>query len=151
MRRAVYVLLAMLVAGCAHQKPDARADVPDAVVQYFDRLDAIYRSGSTPVDINTLFDLMTRDVRYLHTAYEADFNRETWYAAFSRIQSNGGYQEPTTFCSAITNSIPGDNSYAIQYAPGSVSPGGCVPDDDTRMLVVFSLREGKIARIEELW
>jgi len=26
-----------------------------------------------------------------------------------------------------------------------------VPDDDKRILVVFSLREGKIARIEELW
>jgi hypothetical protein len=150
-KRAFCAILAALATGCAQEKPVDANDAPDVISHYFDRLDSVYKAGSTEADIENLLDLMTPDVRYVHKVYEADFDLESWRAAFNRIQTGGGYQNPDTFCSAITKFIPGNGYHAVEYAAGSVSGNMCIPNDDTRMLIVFSLRDGKLARIEELW
>lgn len=157
--KPITILMSMsvlLIAGCgvAAETPVVTPPtfkIPPVITTYFDRLDNVYKSESTEDDISLFLDLMTDDVRYIHYDYEADFDLPTWRKAFSRIHKNGGYSKSQTFCTAITNSIAGNNAHAIEYAVGDMSGGMCVPEKSERMLVVFKLDGEKITRIEELW
>ncbi len=125
-------------------------DIPPAIVSYFKGLDSVYRSGSTEYDIAHFLDLMTDDVRYVHRNYDANFDLNSWRAAFTRIHGNGGYDKSDTFCTAITNAIAGKSYHAIEYATGQKSDGRCVAESESK-LIIFTLSEQKIQRIEELW
>jgi hypothetical protein len=124
---------------------------PPVAVSYFERLDAIYRTGSTPDDIARLFELMTDDVRYVHRDYGADFDRAAWEAAFARLHGEGRYSAPAEFCTFITNSIAGKMHHAIEYIEGAIKDGACTPTQDPRKLVLFEIEDEQISRIDELW
>ena len=40
---------------------------------------------------------------------------------FLRNQQAGDYNEPSEFCLAITNAIPGNDHFAVEYASGKLS------------------------------
>lgn len=125
--------------------------VPEPIRSYFERLDAVARTGSTKDDIEKLLSLMTDDVRYVHGNYQANFNLVSWRAAFYRIYDNNGYAAPEQSCTKITNSIAGKSHYAIEYTAGENQSGTCVATDQPLKLIIFSLNGEHIQRIEELW
>jgi hypothetical protein len=152
-RPLIAALLAASSVACQHTAvpPPSNRNVPPVVTEYFDRLAAIYRAGSSPEDVAAFLALMAEDVHYVHVAYEAEFDLDTWRDAFLRNQQAGDYSEPAGFCLAITNAIPGIDHYAVEYASGMQSDGACLPSEARRLLIVFSVSDGKLMRIEELW
>ncbi len=133
-------------------EPDSsELDVPPVVQQYFESLDRIQRTGSTIEDIDQLFTLVNDNVRYVHKNFDAEFNRTTWYAAFQRNLLNGRYQQETSFCSSLTNMIPGNGYVAVEYVYGNLTAGKCVPKDDDRRLAIIKIEDDKISLVEELW
>lgn len=156
MRNLVAFISFVVLAGCnsvgeSPSQTEIKSDIPPIVIEYFNRLDAIYHSGSSKSDVTNFLALMTDDVRYVHRNYGADFDLKSWNEAFTRIQTNGGYNKSDQFCTAISNSIPGNSYYAIEYAVGLKLEGQCVASKAERMLVVFKFNEQKIQLIEELW
>lgn len=153
MVRTVFCIsLAAGAAACQSASPALAApEIPPVIAAYFDHLATVYRAGSTQDDVEDLLELMTDDVRYVHVAYGAEFDLESWRAAFLHQQQSGRYTDPEDACLAVTNTIPGNRHYAVEYVAGRHSGGTCQPSDDPRQLVVFSVTNGKLARIEELW
>ncbi|GAB4517910.1 MAG: hypothetical protein Kow00133_02570 [Amphiplicatus sp.] len=155
MRPFLAVLSLLIMAQTASADISARSadaqPIPNVIRQYFAALDAVYREGSTTADIERLFDLVNDDVRYVHRAYDADFGRDDWFAAFERNRRNGLYAKSATECTTITNAIPGNGYAAVEYALGDNASGECVPADNERLLVVFKIDDGKLSLIEELW
>ncbi len=112
---------------------------------YFEALDTVYKEGSTVADIDALLALLHEDVRYVHVAYEADFDRATWRAAFMRNWERGAYANEAEQATHIVEVLHGKNHAAVAYDPGSASLA------EEALLVVFRFTDGKISRIEELW
>ena len=75
--------------------------IPELIGSYFERLDTIFRTGSTKDEVEEFLSLMTNDVRYVHSNYQANFDLASWRAAFYRIHDNNGYAKPDQFCTAI--------------------------------------------------
>lgn len=149
---ALSLLIAAPIASADVSAPSAETHpVPEVVAKYFAALDAVYRAGSTTADIEKLFELVNDDVRYVHRAYDADFGRDEWFAAFERNRRNGLYAKSATACTTMTNAIPGNGYAAVEYALGDNADGACAPDNDERLLVVFKIDDGKLSLIEELW
>lgn len=158
MIKPIFALIgAPLICSCASPagfktKPvHPAAQAPQLITQYFDRLDAVFRDGSTKDDIHDFLALMSDDVRYIHREYDADFTLTSWRAAFLRISANGGYNQPAEFCTAVTNIIAGKSHYAVEYKAGTTIEDGCEAEESPPKLAIFTLDEQSIRRIEELW
>jgi len=149
---AVLVGISCLLSFDAIAENDQKVpQVPEPISSYFERLDTVARTGSTKGDIEKLLSLMTEDVRYVHSNYQANFDLASWRAAFYRRHDNNGYSEPDESCTKITNSIAGRSHNAIEYIQGENKSGTCTAIDGQLKLVIFSLDDEKIQRIEELW
>ncbi len=139
------------VSSCASSKVADEPTMPAVVEQYFDVLDTIFRAGSTPDDVAALMDLTNDDVQYIHHNYQADFDKESWRAAFMRNMDAGGYKAEASYCTVVTNTIPGEGYFAAAYAYGTNSGAQCVPNNDNRLLIVFKIVDGKLSKVEEMW
>lgn len=151
--RTLTILLAIMANQVAYaQKPDqVTPNVPIVISEYFSRLNTIYQAGSTVQDIDNFLLQLHDDVRYLHVNYEADFDKTTWHAAFTRNHQAGSYAESATHCIAITNAIAGKNYHAVEYTYGLLNADNCEPQNDDRLLILFGFTEGKISLVQELW
>lgn len=153
MLSSLIVATALSMAGsanppCAHP---CIAKVPLSIERYFEGLERVSRAGSNEDDIERILELFTVDGRYVHVDYEADFDIESWRAAFLRNLNRGAYANGPDDCIVITNHIPGNETSAIEYTHGTNVDGACAPKDDERLLAVFYMKGDKIRRVEELW
>jgi len=116
----------------------ATCQTPLAQYSFLKRLMPFTGLARPLVDYSTTLPSTLYDTGRLHPpgtctrAYEAIFNRETWYAPLVRIQSSGGLSRSRqTSAPAITNFHPRRPiSPPIRTHTGSVSPVAACPDDD---------------------
>jgi hypothetical protein len=127
-------------AGCMRAEVEA----------YFDGLDAISRSGSTPEDVDALMERLHGGVRYVHVEYEADFTREQWRQAFLGNLERGAYANGFDDEIRVLRSIPGKRHLAVEYSHGHRLPDGSWTATE-RLLVLFGFTDGRISLVKELW
>ena len=117
---------------------------------YFQALDKVFRDGSTVADIDALFSILHDRVRYVHTDYEADFQREAWRSAFVSNLERGAYRNGPERQIGIMSVIHGKHAVAVEYSHGEMLPDGTWKGDEP-LLALFRFTDGKISLIEELW
>jgi hypothetical protein len=122
----------------------------DQVEIYFHALDKVFQKESTVADIDTLLSNLHEHVKYIHVEYEADFDKDAWRAAFIRNLERGAFNGEPERKTGILNVIHGTNHAAVEYSRGDVIPDGPWNKRES-LLVLFTFRDGKIYRIEELW
>jgi hypothetical protein len=132
-----------------------RTDCPpqcqlEQVGAYFRALDEVFQEGSTIAEIDALFSILHEEVRYVHAAFEADFQREEWRAAFIGNLERGVYRNGPERQIGIMTAIHGKNAVAVEYSHGEVLSDGTWESSEP-LLAVFRFRDGKISLIEELW
>lgn len=152
------LLILVMLNGCTTFSSDAEKvslgvpETPEVIVNYFAALDAIEREGSTILDIENLLAITTESVHYVHKNFDANFDKPSWLKAFKRNLKAGANNLPSSFCTQITKSINGKNSVAVEYTRGAFNMDNvCIPDDETRNLAIFHIKDDKINLIEELW
>ena len=144
------LLLAVLVSANSEGVDCSPECQLEQVTVYFQALDKVFREGSTAADIDALLSHMHERVRYVHVEYGADFDRESWRAAFLRNVERGAFNNGPERKIGILKVIHGKNHAAVEYAHGAVLPDGTWESGEP-LLVLFEFTEGKISRIEELW
>lgn len=128
----------------------AHQDSLKAVVQrYYDLSLKIYQPGSTPADVDELFDLFTDDFVYVHPKYGGSYSRQDLYEGYLRNQSNGAYNGSIVDL-RLKNIIAGLNAVATERAYVRKDAGGILAEVDPGM-TLFEFRDGKISRIFEYW
>ena len=141
------------VTGSAAVQGCDRACQETLVEAYFERLSVVYRSGSTTADIDRLFALFGPDVHYVHTRFEADFDRGAWKAAFVANVARGAYSADDDELIDVVRIIHGRGHAAVGYryvrraADGSLLPA----DDQGVLLALFAFDNGRIVRVDEYW
>lgn len=153
--RGVGAVILVLAAFCA----DASAQVCTTecrqarIDDYFERLSAVYRRGSTSEDIDRLFELFAPTVRYVHKAYDASFDRDAWKGAFTANLKRGAYSKDGNELIERTKLIHGRHHAAVAYRymrrmdDGTLRPA----DAQGELLVLFEFDGDRIALIEEYW
>ena len=146
--------IASLVAGFVAPLQSASECSPECQMEqveaYHRALDAVFREGSTEADVDALFSILHDQVRYVHAAYEADFETDAWRAAFVGNLHRGAYRNGPERQIGILRAIHGMDAVAVEYAHGEVLPDGNWKSGEP-LLVLFRFTEGRIALIEELW
>lgn len=117
---------------------------------YFSGIDKISRKGSSAIDIETLLALTHDEVKYVHVAYDANFTKSAWRAAFLRNLERGAYRNTEKNEIRIMNKIFGQNYTAIEYSHGKIQLDGTWQPTEP-LLVLFGFTDGKISLIKELW
>ena len=145
----------MLLLGLLLSASSETVDCPaqwqlEQVRTYFHALDNVFRAGATVADIDHLFSALHENVRYVHVEYEADFDRESWRAAFLGNLERGAYNNGPERKIGITKVIHGKHHMAVEYSHGEVQPDGKWKSGEP-LLALFRFTDGKISRIEELW
>lgn len=143
---------AMVLTPASVSAQDAREAGQLAIVEtYFEHLNRVFSTESSETAIDGLLALTTPDVRYVHTIHSADFDRETWRAGMMRQLEAGSYNSSPDSCTHISNHIPGNGYIAVEYSYGELEDGVCETGSAQKNLAIFQLRDGLIARVEELW
>jgi hypothetical protein len=120
------------------------------ITSYFSALDKISRKGSSVADIDALLALTHDDVNYIHVAYEANFTKSAWRAAFIKNLNRHAYQNGMENKIKITKVIFGQNHAAIEYSHVVTQPNGQWEPTEP-LLVLFAFTDGKISLVKELW
>lgn len=152
MNQRILVAVALLIGGMpagSEAACDASCMLTE-VEAYFDGLDTIGRSGSTPGDVDGLLDRLHGDVRYVHVEYEADFTREQWREAFLANLERGAYDKDPADEIRVLRSIPGRSHVAVEYSHGRRQPDGGWTATES-LLVLFGFTDGRISLVKELW
>lgn len=122
------------------------------IEKYFSFLGEIYKEGSSPEQVSTLFSLMSAGVKYEHIEYEADFDRAQWHQAFIANLERGVYAAPKNSVISVENYIYGKHHVAVEYSYGEVNKtGDWVPKGDQKLLALFGFDEEKLTLVREYW
>jgi len=144
---AVILLLLSKQSFATQCDPDCQLE---QVKSYFNAIDKIFRSGSTIEDIDNFLSLTHDKVQYVHTEYEANFNKKTWREAFLAQLTKGSYQDGKENEARVLNSIFGKNHAAIEYSYGIIQKDGSWKQG-TPYFALFGFTNGKISLIKEYW
>ena len=137
--------------------PLARADgcgdacKEELIYAYFERLDAVYKSGSSSRDIDALFALFHPSVKYEHPAYGADFEVAEWREGFEQNLANGSFNHSQAEEIRVTQLIHGKDHSAVEYRYGTRTANGWTPKDGPALLALFGFADEKIALVREYW
>lgn len=112
-------------------------------------IDAILRRGSSAQDIDGLLEPLHDDVRYIHTEYSADFDKETWRAAFLRALHAGRYNGGPGDGTTIQKIIFGDSHVAVETIVRSTRDGKLRVSEPR--LRLFGFTDGKISLVRDFW
>ena len=128
---------------------DSRCQLAE-VSHYFKALDQVSRAGSTAADIDRLLEQLAPDVQYIHSNYQAHFDKASWRSAFLRNLKRGACTNGPSQQQRVLRSIPGTNFMAVEYAHGVLKPDGSWQAEQP-LLVLFGFHQGKISLVQELW
>jgi hypothetical protein len=107
-------------------------------------------AGSNENDINLFLDSLHEKVRYLHSQYEADFDKNIWRAAFLKHINNGRYQNSKEATTTINKVIHGHNIAAVEFISRNNDKDGNLIIAPPR-LAIFKFQDGKISFIQDHW
>ena len=117
---------------------------------YYQQLDKIIMRGSTEKDLTRFLDSLHKNVRYVHSQYEADFDKNTWRTAFLRGLNGGRYQNSVDAKTTINKIIHGHNFAAVEFVARNNDEDGNLIVAPPR-LAVFRFQDRKISFIKEHW
>jgi hypothetical protein len=117
---------------------------------YYQKIDKISMRGSTEKDVTVFLDSLHENVRYIHSQYEASFDKDTWRAAFLRGVNSGRYQDTKEAITTINKIIHGHNYAAVEFVSRYNDQDGNLSVAPPR-LAVFKFQGGKISLIQEHW
>ena len=115
------------------------------VKTYYDLNLKVFQSDSTPLDIENIFNLFTKDFTYIHPKYGGLYIREVLYKGYLRNQKNGRYDGDITKIKII-NRIVGLNSVVVSRRYFTKKEG-----EGELKMTLFEFKEGKISKIFEYW
>ena len=140
-----------VLAAEAREKDPPAPKLKEVATDYFARLDAIYRAGSSVAELDAFFSLMQEDVKYEHLRFGADFDLESWRAAFLRNYERGAYQHQPGSGTRILNVIGGLDAVVVEHEYHNVPEEGEEARVGGPFVTLFEFKEGKIARVREYW
>lgn len=154
MNRALkYLMVGILTMAMPAMASDCSQDCQRSLVDaYFSQLADIYKAGSTPQQIDQLFNSLHPSVEYEHLRYEARFNAGEWREAFLGNLERGAYNNEPNQAIRISNTIYGHNHLAVSYSYGRVTQQiEWMADGDQNLMAVFTIKDGKISKVQEYW
>lgn len=148
----LFLLVIVFISNRALEANCDRSCKEQLVRAYFDRLEVVYRESSAVEDIDALFQVFHRDVRYEHVEYQADFNFGAWREAFVSNLNRGAYNNGPDDGIRITKIINGKSHMAAEYGYGKIDEDGhWLPGESTDLLILFGFKDGKISLVREYW
>jgi ketosteroid isomerase-like protein len=116
--------------------------------QYYKLNIKVFQAGSTPEDVDNIFELFTDDFTYVHPQYGGVYSREDLYNGYIRNQKNGGYNGSVVDIQ-VENKIVGLNAIAVSKRFIRKEEGKVVEGE--AQMALFEFKDGKISRIYEYW
>ncbi|WP_306014281.1 MULTISPECIES: nuclear transport factor 2 family protein [unclassified Allomuricauda] len=116
--------------------------------QYYKLNLKVFQAGSTPEDVDNIFELFTDDFTYVHPQYGGVYSREDLYNGYIRNQKNGGYNGSVVDIQ-VENKIVGLNAIAVSKRFIRKEEGKVVEGE--AQMALFEFKDGKISRIYEYW
>ncbi len=123
---------------------------PRLIQSYYHKLDKLTMRGSTEQDVTLFLDSLHENVKYIHSQYEADFDKNTWRTAFLRGVNSGRYQDSIDAKTTINKIIHGHNVAAVEFVSRNNDKDGNLIVAPPR-LAMFKFQDGKISFIQEHW
>lgn len=141
----LFLLLSIQVTGQSVTKSH-KDSLNLSVTKYYDLNLKIFQSDSKVKDIDTIFELFTKDFEYVHPKYGGVYKRTDLYNGYIRNQKNGGYNGEVIDVKII-NKIIGLNSVVVQRSYIE-NKNGIIKEGEPQM-TLFEFQDGKISRIFE--
>jgi ketosteroid isomerase-like protein len=116
--------------------------------QYYKLNIKVFQAGSTPEDVDNIFQLFADDFTYVHPQYGGVYSREDLYNGYIRNQKNGGYNGSVVDIQ-VENKIVGLNAIAVSKRFIRKEEGKVVEGE--AQMALFEFKDGKISRIYEYW
>ena len=113
------------------------------VVEITEAQNKVLLKGSTPADVDKLFDLYHNDFVYRHEVYGGDYQKDTLYNNTLRLQAMGKYNNTEPRYRILTL-IPGHNAIAVERQEK-------YQGELKSHLAVFEFQGDKVSRIVEYW
>ena len=147
---ALLMLLSSPILAAAEESAN-QPDLKGLAESYFERLDAIYQAGSTEETIDRLLALMHENVRYEHPGYGANFDLDSWRAAFLRNLGNGSYGHRPGSGTTILETLAGRDLIVVKHRYTKASKDSLSSTVREPFVTLFEFEDGRIVRIRESW
>ena len=142
----IFFLLSFTLSGQQMTHFDSLSSVLEA---YYELNIKVFQENSTVADIDSIFNLFTKDFTYVHSKYGGTYSREDLYNGYVRNQKAGGYDGSVADIKVL-NKITGLNAIAVVKRFIERDDNGNLTDGEDQM-AVFEFRNGQISRITEYW
>lgn len=121
------------------------------IEQYYAKINRAIMHDSTLEHVDDFLSVLHDDVLYLHTEYQAEFNKDIWRKAFLRQIENGRYNNSEEALTSIESIIHGYQTAAVEFISR-------YNDDETNELIatpkrlaIFKFKDNKIVFIQDHW
>jgi len=121
------------------------------IEQYYAKINRATMHDSSLEHVDDFLNVLHDDVLYLHTEYQAEFNKDIWRKAFLRQIENGRYNNTEEAGTSIESIIHGHQTAAVEFIR-------YYNDDETNELIttpkrlaIFKFQDDKIVFIQDHW
>lgn len=121
------------------------------IEEYYEKVNRVTMRDSTSQHIDDFLSVLHDDVLYLHTEYQAEFNKDIWRKAFLRQLEKGRYNNSEKAVTSIESIIYGYQTAAVEFISR-------YNDDETgalistpKRLAIFKFKDNKIVFIQDHW